>query len=108
MINSEKLGKKISELCKQQGIKQKELAEKVGVTQVSMSRYVTGERVPRLNTLKEIAKILKTTPEYLMDCESNEDTEQVYYRARRIVICNSKNWTMKQKAELINTLLLEE
>ena len=108
MINGEKLGKKISELCKQQGIKQKELAEKVGITEVSISRYVRGERIPRRKILIQIANYLHTTPEYLMDFEDTENQNPAFYRAVRLVATNRKNWTQEQKAELINTLLLDE
>lgn len=33
------LGSRISDLLEQQGLSQRELADKVGVTEVSMSRY---------------------------------------------------------------------
>lgn len=37
---------------------QRELAEKAGTTEVSVSRYLRGQRTPRLLTLAAIAQVL--------------------------------------------------
>lgn len=50
------------------GISQKELAEKVGLTESAMSRYVNGSRIPRGEYLMKIAKILNVKVEDLY-CE---------------------------------------
>ena len=105
---SNTLGGRISELLNQYGLSQRELADKVGVTEVSMSRYIRGERTPRGPILANIAAALHTTPEYLMDLEADEDSELVYYRTQRAIARNAKNWTPKQKADLVNALLLNE
>ena len=103
-----KLGGRISELLKQYGLSQRELAEIVGVTEVSMSRYIRGDRVPRGPILANIAAALHTTPEYLLDQESEEDSELVYYRTQRAIARNKNNWTAKQKADLVNALIIDE
>ena len=105
---AETLGGRISELLNQYGLSQRELADKVGVTEVSMSRYIRGERTPRGPILANIAAALHTTPEYLMDLEADEDSELVYYRTQRAIARNAKNWTQKQKADLVTALLLNE
>ena len=105
---SNTLGGRISELLNQYGLSQRELADKVGVTEVSMSRYIRGERTPRGPILANIAAALHTTPEYLMDLEADEDSELVYYRTQRAIARNAKNWTPKQKADLVTALLLNE
>lgn len=40
------------------GIKQRELAKAVGTTEVSVSRWVNGSRVPKATTAIHIAKVL--------------------------------------------------
>ena len=105
---AETLGGRISELLNQYGLSQRELADKVGVTEVSMSRYIRGARTPRGPILANIAAALHTTPEYLMDLEADEDSELVYYRTQRAIARNAKNWTQKQKADLVTALLLNE
>ncbi len=103
---SETLGGRISELLNKYSLTQRELADIVGVTEVSMSRYIRGERIPRAPILANIAAALHTTPEYLMNLEAEDDPELVYYRTQRTIARNAKNWTPKQKADLVNALIL--
>lgn len=105
---AETLGGRISELLDQYGLTQRELAAKVGVTEVSMSRYIKGERSPRGPILANIAAALHTTPEYLLNQEAEEDSELVYYRTQRAIARNAKNWTKKQKADLVTALIVDD
>lgn len=43
---------------------QKDLAEKLGVTEVTVSRWLNGERDPSIETLNRIAETLGTTTSY--------------------------------------------
>lgn len=45
-MNENITGKRINELCRQKGITVRELAEKSNTTEVSMSRFITGARMP--------------------------------------------------------------
>lgn len=49
---------KIKEICSANGISQKALAEKIGVSATSLSRIVTGEQKPSLDTLDKVAEAL--------------------------------------------------
>jgi transcriptional regulator with XRE-family HTH domain len=44
---------------------QKELAMKVGITETTVSRYVSSEREPRISVIKKIAEVLDCSVEYL-------------------------------------------
>jgi len=101
---NETLGGRISELLEKNGLTQRELAEKVGVTEVSMSRYISGDRTPKGPIIANIALALHTTSDYLLGQEAEEDAELVYYRTQRAIARNAKNWTQKQKADLVNAL----
>lgn len=68
------LGKRIKSLRSEKNIKQKDLAEKVGVSNVVLSRYESGERNPDYETLVRIANNLDVTTDYLLGIESNLDT----------------------------------
>lgn len=48
---------RIKELCQEQGITQKELAEKMGITDISLNKTLRGE-YPQLQTLEKIANTL--------------------------------------------------
>lgn len=98
------LGGRISELLDKYGISQRELAEKVNVTEVSMSRYIKGERTPKGPIIANIATALHTTADYLLGQETDEDAESVYYQTQRAIARNAKHWTKKQKADLVNAL----
>jgi transcriptional regulator with XRE-family HTH domain len=101
------LGGRISELLEKYGLSQRELAETVGVTEVSMSRYINGDRRPKDAILKNIAQALHTTPAYLLDAEGEDDPELVYYQTQRAIARNARNWTVKQKRDLVNALFDE-
>lgn len=57
---------KIKTLLKRQGMTQRELAEKAGTTEVSISRYMKRQRIPRLPALEGMAQALGTNIEDLL------------------------------------------
>ncbi len=63
---SKSFGEKVLNILKHKGISQRELAEKVGCTEVSMSRYISGERVPKAPIVVKIADVLGVTVEYIV------------------------------------------
>ena len=54
--------------------------------------------------IANIALALHTTTDYLLGQEADEDSELVYYRTQRAIARNAKNWSSKQKADLVNAL----
>ena len=61
------IGKKILSLLELRGMKQKELAAKIGVSEVTISRYINEDRVPQLEILVRMAEVLDTTTDYLLN-----------------------------------------
>ena len=57
--------KNLVSLRKQKDFSQRELAEKVGVTQVAISQYESGESVPRINIAMKLADVFGVTCEEL-------------------------------------------
>lgn len=104
------LGGRIAELLTQLNMTQRELAEKVDVTEVSMSRYIKGDRVPKGPVIANIATALHTTTDYLLNGNSSEsgDFESEYYMIHRLIAKNASKMTSKQRRELINALLESE
>ena len=49
---------RIKEICAQKGVTQKVLSEMVGVSTTSLSRIITSEQKPSLDTLEKIASAL--------------------------------------------------
>ena len=60
------LGSNIKFWIEVRGISQRELAERIGITEVSISRYVAGQRAPSSLTLCKISKVLGCTMEDLL------------------------------------------
>lgn len=60
---------RIREYLDRKHMSQRELAERLDVTEVTISRYVTGMREPKLKNALMIAKELGCTVEELFDIE---------------------------------------
>ena len=57
---------RIKEICSQKGITQKELAEKLGITDISLNKSLRG-KYPQLQTLERIAVALNVSVSELFD-----------------------------------------
>lgn len=66
-------GEKVVMLLKKNNMVQKELAGRVGITEASLSRYISGNRTPKGTVIANIANVLHTTTDYLLNLESNEN-----------------------------------
>lgn len=62
----EGLGARIRALRKAQGLTQKDLGERLGVSQVQISNYELGIDEPPASTLPRLAQILDTSVQYLL------------------------------------------
>lgn len=65
-----KLSSIIFEGMRAAGLNQKELATKTGVAEATISRYLSGDRIPNIKNLKRIMKIIPITDNviaYLLD-----------------------------------------
>ena len=60
------IGKRIEEILQSNGISQRELADKCKITEVSMSRYIRGQRVPKATVIATIADALNVSADYLL------------------------------------------
>ena len=75
-----KIGKFISELRKEKKLTQAQLAEKLGVSQKSVSRWETGKNMPDISLLQLLSSELGITVSELLDGERSvtirKDTEE--------------------------------
>lgn len=99
------LGLRIAESLQKKGMTQKELSERIGVTEAVISRYISGDREPKPEMLANIATALHTTSDFLLGIENDEFNHS---RIRRIIARNASNMTEQEKRELINALFGEE
>lgn len=60
------IAQKIEEILENLNMTQKELARKCGVTEATISRYLSGARSPRGEILSKIASVLEVSTDYLL------------------------------------------
>lgn len=97
---------RISQLLSEQNMSQKELAQKCEITESAISRYVSGDRVPRGVNLKKIANALGTTTDDLLDQKNEKDTEMKVVRT--LIARNAEMMTKEEKMELIKILFNDD
>lgn len=71
MNDASNFPQRLTALLAERNMTQLELAARIGVTRAAMSRYVSGEREPRLVTLVRIAEELDVNIDDLVAAESH-------------------------------------
>ena len=103
---STQMGERIAKLLRDKNLPQQELAGRIGVTKATVSRYLSGEREPKPETLANIATALHTTSDYLLGIE--KEGEYSHIHIKRIIARNADQMTAAEKRELIAALLGDE
>ena len=93
-MDQEKIGKFISEKRKEKGITQNELAEKLNVTNKSVSNWENGKNMPDISLMQDLCSILDISLNELFNGESNKSDkglinylkEEKKKRKRRLII----------------------
>lgn len=67
MLNLEKIGNKITELRRENHMKQNELAEALYVTHQAVSKWENGKSIPSIEILYDLTKLFKVSIDYLLD-----------------------------------------
>ena len=84
-MNQEKIGKFIAELRKEKNITQEQLAEKIGVTAKSISRWENGKTMPDLSLFRPLCEILEITVNDLMSGEFVNNKNSINILGENIV-----------------------
>ena len=95
---------KVKELMKNQGINQKKLSQLSGITEASISRYLKGERIARLDIIINFAKALNVTTEYLLNDDEETDLKP-YQEIATAIARNGNALTAEEKNQLIALIL---
>lgn len=70
-FDSNKFSYILVSLMEESNMKQNVVAEKIGVSEVTISRYISGKRTPRLDIIIKIANLFKVSTDYLLGITSN-------------------------------------
>lgn len=106
-MNQEKIGKFISKCRKEKNITQSELAEKLGVTDRSVSNWENGKNMPDLSLFRPLCDLLDISINELLSGEKIEKAEyQNKFEENVINTINYSNKKIEQKNKIIGLILL--
>ena len=95
-----KFEEKLRGLMNEQGLTQKQLAKKANITEASMSKYLSGERTPRVDVIVNLSRALEiTTDELLLEVNRSEAVN--FIKARTVLARGIGNMSDEEKAKLI-------
>lgn len=63
----------LAKMIKDTGVRQQDLADAIGVSRTTVTHYVSGRRVPDLETFAKIADFFHVSLDYLADRETVEE-----------------------------------
>ena len=90
---------------------QKDLAEAVGVTPVTICRYCSSGRVPRSTVVARMAVALGVSIDYLMGGPDPEDSgyaDSAFDQTVRFIKSFRGQWDKAKKVQIISELIEEE
>lgn len=108
-MNSKKFSDIILELRKSKGITQKELADKLNITDKAVSKWERGLSYPDITSISKLASILEVDSSYLIDLCKKEDSVNPYSNKEEItklinLICNAISLAMGIGVIVLNIL----
>lgn len=87
-------------------MKQRELAEKLGVSEVTVSRYFSGKRKPSEVMVDRIAKALGVaSPEIQLGEEDGYDPESALREVKYLVRRYSQEWSHNDRVDIVDRLM---
>ena len=96
-----KINEKVRALMEKNHLNQKQLASKAHITEASMSKYLSGERTPRIDVIVNLANSLGTTADDLI---SENQANVSFSQLHGLLARGLPNLTDEQKKELIHLL----
>lgn len=90
---------KVLKLMREKGLSQKQLAQKSGIAESSVSRYLKAEKRPRLDVVINFAKVLEIKPEFLLD--DNDMQDDAFTLISTAVARKGNELTAEEKTKLI-------
>ncbi len=106
MVRSDRMGDfvdRLQSLMTQRGVTQKELAERTGITEASVSKYLNRERTPRIDVILNIAKAFGVSVDELMGNGKSETAYDFNY-ARLVLEKTVGKLTDSEKLRLIGII----
>ena len=90
------VGKRIQEARKKAGMKQSDLAERLGVAVITIGQYERGKRQPRIEQLKSIASALDVDVNWLMNGQTLEQRDQAWKDQVKERFADAETWKARK------------
>lgn len=113
-FNIDKFSYRLTVLLDEHNMTQTQLAKKIGTSNVTICRYLTGERVPRLDVVTKIADVFKISLDYLLGLSDDKNIQNSSENSdlsidiiiKNLFSLDSHSHLSKNQIELIKKLLL--
>ena len=105
-MDQEKIGKFIASLRKKQKLTQEQLAEKLGVTSKSISRWENGKNMPDYSILKELCNILGIDVNEFLSGEKIEKNEIQTYSIKNLDLILKEYYKMKKQKNMFISIMI--
>ncbi|MBR3953395.1 MAG: helix-turn-helix domain-containing protein [Oscillospiraceae bacterium] len=102
-INKEKFGEFVTTLRKEKGMTQKELAEKLFVSDKAVSKWERGQSLPDITLLNPLAEVLDSTPAELLNCGKLEENESIAPERVEELVGKAINFSDDEKTRKVIT-----
>ena len=76
MVTLEQIQKNLAEAINTSKITQSELARRLNISQSNISHYIKGNKMPSLDTLANLCKIIDVSPAYIL-CYEDESGSKI-------------------------------
>lgn len=113
-FNIEKFSYRLTVLLEENNMSQTQLAKKIGTSNVTICRYLTCERIPRLDVVTKIASVFNVSLDYLLGLSDNKDVNtsdfdndlNIALSIKELYSLDKTSNLSKNQIELIKKLLL--
>lgn len=105
-MNQLSIGKFIAQKRKEHNMTQEQLAEKIGVSNKSVSKWKTGKCMPDYSVVQELCKELEITVAELMDGEEIQENSIRIYDEKQIIDLLKRTQDLEQQKNTMYGILL--
>lgn len=105
-MNQLTIGKFISQKRKEKNLTQEQLAEKLGVSNKTISKWETGKCMPDYSVVKKLCEELEITVPELMDGEEAEEKSVRAYDDEQILDLLRRTQELEKQKEMLYGILL--
>ena len=113
-FDMEKFSYRLIVLMEDFNMSQVDLSKKIGISNVTISRYLSGDRIPRLDVITKIASAFNVSIDYLLGLSDNKNGENVNTNtdadiallAKNLYELDGNSHLSKKQIELIKNLLM--